>query len=84
VRPGLLARHWLALGFGYEITGADVWAAYVNTMKASERHGTVAETRERIRTAVARETASERVVTRILGRERGDQREGRGRRFELS
>src|SRR5713226_2633680 len=29
---GLLAPHWLVQGHGYEITGADVWAAYWSTM----------------------------------------------------
>jgi hypothetical protein len=40
-------------------------------MKAAERQGTVGETRERIRTLVASETAGERFITRILGRELG-------------
>jgi hypothetical protein len=71
VRAGLLALHWLVQGYGYEITGADVWAAYAETMKAAERAGGVAETRERIRQLVAGETFGERFVTKILGRELG-------------
>ncbi len=29
---GLLALHWLVHGYGYEVIGADVWAAYSSTM----------------------------------------------------
>ena len=71
VEAGLLALHWLAQGYGYEITGADVWAACAETMKAAARQGTVAKTRECVRTLVASETGAERFVTRILGRELG-------------
>ncbi len=35
VGSGLLAMHWLVRGYGYEITGADVWAAYGATMAAA-------------------------------------------------
>ena len=40
VDAGLTALRWLVGGYGYEITGADVWAAYANTMKAAEKAGT--------------------------------------------
>ena len=33
---GLLSLHWLAQGYGYEITGADVWEAYRATLAAAE------------------------------------------------
>jgi hypothetical protein len=71
VGAGLQALHWLVEGYGYEITGADVWAAYDATMKAAEHHGSKAETRERIRTMLAKETFGERFVTKVLGRELG-------------
>jgi hypothetical protein len=45
VEAGLLALHWLLQGYGYEITGADVWAAYGCTMKAAEKRGGGVETR---------------------------------------
>jgi hypothetical protein len=70
VGAGLLALHWLVEGYGYEITGADVWAAYSGTMKAAEKDGSVAETRESIKKLVAGETAGG-FVTKILGRELG-------------
>ena len=71
VEAGLAALHWLVEGYGYEITSADVWAAYTETMKAAERAGRAGEARERIRTLVARETSGDRFVTRTLGRALG-------------
>jgi hypothetical protein len=71
VEAGLLALHWLVAGYGYEITGADVWAAYANTMRAAERQGNVAETRERVRTLVAGESTGRHFVAKILSRDLG-------------
>ena len=71
VEAGLAALHWLVEGYGYEITSADVWAAYTETMKAAETAGRAGEARERIRTLVARETSGDRFVTRTLGRALG-------------
>jgi hypothetical protein len=69
VEAGLAALRWLVEGHGYEVTGADVWAAYANTMKAAEKAGRAGEVRDRVRTLVASETYGERFVTRILRRE---------------
>lgn len=66
---GLLALSWLARGYGYEITGADVWAAYASTMKAAEKSGTASEVRERIKKIVA--DAGAGFLARVLGRELG-------------
>lgn len=66
----MLALHWLAQGYGYEITSADVWAAYSNTLKAAEKNDAVAQTKERIRKLVGGE-APGGFVARILGRELG-------------
>ena len=71
VEAGLAALRWLVEGYGYEITGADVWSAYGNTMKAAENGGRAGEARERIRRLIAGEAFGERFVTRILGREVG-------------
>jgi hypothetical protein len=71
VDAGLAALRWLVEGYGYEITGADVWAAYTTTMNAAEKSGRAGEVRERIRTLVASETYGERFVTRVLGRTLG-------------
>ena len=71
VGAGLLALHWLVEGYGYEITSADVWAAYTHTLKAAEKAGAVEATKERIRQLVATETFGERFVTKVLGKELG-------------
>ena len=71
IEAGLAALRGLVEGYGYEITGLDVWAAYTNTMKAAEKAGRTGEVRARIRTLVGSETYGEKFVTRILGRELG-------------
>ena len=67
----MAALRWLVEGYGYDITGMDVRAAYSHAMKAAENAGCTPETLERIRKMVAGEVYSERFVTRILGRELG-------------
>lgn len=71
VEAGMAALRWLVEGYGYEITGRDVWAAYQHTMKAAENAGCKPETLERIRKLVADEVFGERFVNKILGRELG-------------
>ena len=71
LEAGMAALHWLAQGYGYDITSADVHSAYDHTMKAAENAGCADEVRERIRTLVRKETHGERFVTKILGRELG-------------
>ncbi len=49
LEAGLLALEGMVEGFGYEITGADVRAAFAPAMAAAEALGRVAETRARVR-----------------------------------
>ena len=67
LQAGLAALRWLAAGYGYQITGVDVWAAYSHTINAAERIGRRDEVRERIRTLVA----GRRFLVEVLGRELG-------------
>ncbi len=67
---GLLALRWLVQGYGYEVTGADVWAAYSITLEAAARTGKVAEVREQVRLLVSAEVPGG-FVARVLGRELG-------------
>lgn len=71
IEAGMTALRWLVEGFGYEITGADVRAAYGSTMKAAENAGSAEKTKQRIVDLVTGEVFGERFVTRILGRELG-------------
>ncbi len=71
VEAGMAALRWLVEGYGYEISGMDVRAAYDHTMKAAENAGCRPETLERIRKLVAGEVYGERFITKILGQELG-------------
>lgn len=72
VGAGLLALHWLVHGYGSEITGLDVLAAYSNTMKAAERAGSIVETREALRRIVLdEEGGGARFVRQFLRKELG-------------
>ena len=68
LRAGLAAMRWLAVGYGYEVTGADVWAAYSHTLKAAVRLGQRDQAREQIRALVAVRMG---FVAQVLGRELG-------------
>jgi len=65
LEAGMAALRWLAAGYGYEITAADIWAAYDSTMKAAERAGRRDETLERIRRHASG------FVLQVLGRQLG-------------
>jgi hypothetical protein len=67
---GFLALEWLIEGYGYDVTGADVWAAYSSTLAAAERLGSSAEAKKRIREMVAAEGAGG-FVSQVLRRELG-------------
>ncbi len=71
IEAGMAALRWLNGGYGYDITGLDVWKAYDHTMKAAENSGCKPETFERIRKLVANEVFGERFVSKILGKELG-------------
>lgn len=69
IGAGLLALHWLVLGYGYEITSTDVCAAYDASMKAAGKLGAVEATRERARKIVnASEALGGSFVKNILAR----------------
>lgn len=72
VGAGLLALRWLVHGYGYEITGVDVLAAYSSTMKAAEHADSIVETREALRRImVDEEGGGARFVRQFLGKELG-------------
>ena len=68
LEAGCLALGWMARGFGYEITSADVWLAYSSATKAGAALGLGAETRERIRGLAAQGPS---FVADVLGPELG-------------
>lgn len=66
IEAGLAALKWLARGYGYEITGADVWTVYLGVIKAAENAGRKERTVERILALLEQEGDS--FVSDILGR----------------
>ena len=71
VEAGMAALRWLCAGYGYEITSADIWAAYRHTMEAATNAGILQETRGRIQRLV--QTSTIGFVTELLSRELGEQ-----------
>ena len=71
VEAGLAALRWLVQGYGYEITSADVWAAYAHTIKAAANAHGSDEIRSRIRALIDRANARGGFVANIIGREVG-------------
>lgn len=68
LESGCAALHWLAQGYGYEITSGDVHGAYAAAMKAARALGREAETKERVRKLVAGMAAGG-FIAQVLGRE---------------
>ncbi len=66
---GLAALRWLVQGYGYEITGLDVWAAYNHTLSAATNAGVREATLGRIRALFDSPTARSGFVASIIGRE---------------
>lgn len=66
---GLLALRWLSSGHGYEITSADVWAAYQATMAAAEKLGRTVAVKDQVRRMFEQMPSS--FAAGILGRELG-------------
>jgi hypothetical protein len=77
---GLLALHWLVEGYGYEITGLDVWDAYQSAMTAAERLENTDEAKKRIRLVLATPGKSGDFIRKALSLAfgTGEQREDRG------
>ena len=66
LESGLLALRWLAEGYGYDVTSADVWSAYTHTMRAASNEGCADETLRRLRAIVVGEEAGGFLKT-VLG-----------------
>jgi hypothetical protein len=53
IESGLLALYWIGLGYGFELTGADVEMAYAGALDAAVAAGSSAQTQARIDELVA-------------------------------
>jgi hypothetical protein len=66
IEAGLVALDWIAQGHGYELTSADVWAAYAPAKEAADRLGTGADFRARVRFIIGSYAGGEALVGHIL------------------
>ncbi len=66
VASGLAALRWILAGYGYDITGSDVMAAYNSTMDAATGLTREADIREQIREMISGEDANSQFVSGIL------------------
>lgn len=71
VEAGLAALRWILKGYGYEITSADVWAAYSHTIKAAANVDGDRDIRRRILALIDSTDARGGFVASIIGRELG-------------
>ncbi len=70
VEAGLAALHWIAAGYGYEITGAEVLAACSSTMDAAKNGGLVEEAQGRMRALITgpRSTVKDLIAAALASR----------------
>ncbi len=66
---GLAALRWLAHGCGYEVTGADVWSAWANTLDAARAVGREDGVRSEVRALVEADASG--FMAKVIGREVG-------------
>jgi hypothetical protein len=66
VEAGLVALDWIAQGYGYELTSADVWAAYEPAKDAADRLGGGADFRARVRSIIGSYARGEAIVGHVL------------------
>jgi len=71
VEAGLAALRWLVQGYGFEITSADVWAAYSHTIKAARNVDGGHDIRRRVLALIDSAGARGGFVASIIGRELG-------------
>lgn len=69
---GLAALHWMALGYGYEITGGDVLDAYTAVFQAAPAAGVaVAQVQAQVRDLIAGSHPGSKLLETMLGQRVG-------------
>ena len=71
VESGIAALHWIAGGYGYEITSGNALDAHAQTMKAAHNDGCEDEAERRIRDLVTKEPGAGDFVMQALRRRLG-------------
>ena len=64
----IASLHWLVEGWGYEITGSDIYSAYEHAMKAAENLGITDQVKADIVKIVCADNSPGMYVKNILGR----------------
>ena len=64
----IASLHWLAEGWGYEVTGSDIFAAYDYAIKAAESLGVTDQVKADIVKIVSADNSPGMYVRNILGR----------------
>lgn len=68
IETGIASLRWIAEGYGYEITGADVYQAYSSVLSAAEHGGVSADSiHQRIKGILSEETPSSRFIRSVIG-----------------
>ncbi|VAW38430.1 hypothetical protein MNBD_DELTA03-138 [hydrothermal vent metagenome] len=66
VEAGIAALHWLTAGYGYEITGMDVWDAYKFTIEAAVNADCQEQAKERVKRLISTNTPGSHFASEIL------------------
>jgi hypothetical protein len=70
---GLAALHWMALGYGYDITGGDVLDAYTAVLQAAPAAGVaVDEVQAQVRTLIVGSHPGSKLLETMLGQRAGE------------
>jgi cystathionine beta-lyase family protein involved in aluminum resistance len=69
---GLAALHWMALGYGYDITGGDVLEAYMAALQAASAAGVaVDQVQAQVRTLIEGLHPGSKLLETVLGQRAG-------------
>ncbi len=68
MESGLTAMHWMAHGIGFEISEANVVAAYTCTLKAAALLDRESEVLSRVRDMLEGNVSNKKTVARVVGR----------------
>ncbi|MDX1985622.1 MAG: hypothetical protein SFV17_02950 [Candidatus Obscuribacter sp.] len=69
LNAGLCALHWFMQGYGYEVTGLDVLAAFKDTMKVAQALGVESQVKKKLTEVVEHRWAKKDPIAEIIGRQ---------------
>lgn len=69
LNAGVLALHWFLEGYGYEVSGLDVLAAFKDTMKVAQALGVESQVKEKLTEVVEHRWAKKDPIAELIGRQ---------------